>query len=119
VWRGRWLPRCVLGLAGVALLGLNVYNPDARIAARNIERYARTGRIDLSYMANLSADAVPALTALDHPGRDCVLHTMRARLSSSPGSVMSFNLSRRRALEVIQREAPGVGSESPGCPPSL
>jgi hypothetical protein len=61
--RAWWVPRAVLVSGAVALLLLAAANPDAFIARHNVERYQTTGRLDPAYLAGLSADAVPALTA--------------------------------------------------------
>ena len=51
--------------AFVAMLGflvtLNVVNPDAFIANQNLNRYYQTGKLDPSYLASLSADAIPEI----------------------------------------------------------
>ena len=41
---------------------LNLLNPDALIARRNLARYAATGDLDVVYLSRLSDDAVPLLT---------------------------------------------------------
>jgi hypothetical protein len=43
------------------LITLNVINPDASIAARNLSRYQASGKLDVDYLATLSEDAVPIL----------------------------------------------------------
>lgn len=54
--------------SALAVLGffatLNLINVDAFIADQNIERYHKTGKIDVEYLTTLSDDAVPAMTAL-------------------------------------------------------
>ena len=42
-----WLPRSVVAVGVLALLGLAVLNPDRFVADRNIDRYQATDRIDL------------------------------------------------------------------------
>jgi hypothetical protein len=64
-----------------ALLALAVLNPDRFIAERNVDRYERTGRIDVSYLSTLSADAAPALTRLPEPQRSCALSGLANRLA--------------------------------------
>jgi hypothetical protein len=117
-WRGEWLPRTVLALGAAALLILNMNNPDALIAKRNIDRFERTGKIDLAYLARLSVDAVPALSALPEPQRTCVL----ARISSAPleeEGPLTFNWGRERAYDVLRGlPAPGVAG-SVECPLGL
>lgn len=41
------------------LAGLNLMNPDAFIARQNLERFNRTGLLDIWYLRQLSDDAVP------------------------------------------------------------
>jgi hypothetical protein len=62
--RTRWLPRGVVALSATGMLAFALSNPDGRIAAHNIERYERTGRIDTSVLRRLSPDAAPALERL-------------------------------------------------------
>ncbi|HEX5616973.1 MAG TPA: DUF4173 domain-containing protein [Solirubrobacteraceae bacterium] len=81
-----WLPRAVLALSATGILAFAVSNPDARIAERNIDRYERTGRIDLYMLRHLSADAVPAL------GRFTI-----ERMCPDPDPLVSLNLGRTRA----------------------
>jgi len=51
----------VAALVGLALL--NVVNPDAMIVRENVARYQTDGKIDASYLSELSADATPDLVA--------------------------------------------------------
>jgi hypothetical protein len=105
---GRWLPRSVVALATVALLGLAVLNPDGWIAARNIDRYEDTGRLDPSYLAGLSADAVPALLRLPQRVRGCVLVAHAARLDEVTDHWYDGNVARHRARQLL-------GDEPVGC----
>ena len=41
------------------LFVMNIVNPDAFIAKKNLERYAATGIVDANYLASLSDDALP------------------------------------------------------------
>ena len=50
--------------AVVSRMLLNHLNPDAWIARTNIHRHTEIGRIDLTYLDELSSDAVPALFEL-------------------------------------------------------
>lgn len=61
--RTGWLPTAALGLALLALVGLNLLDPEAFIADRNIARVERGHELDTSELASLSADAVPAIAA--------------------------------------------------------
>jgi hypothetical protein len=74
----RWLPQAVVGTGVAALLALAALNPDQFIADRNVDRYLRSGKVDLDYLSTLSVDAVPALDRLPEPERSCVLSQIMA-----------------------------------------
>ncbi len=106
--RAVWLPRALALSAAVGLLVFALADPDARIAERNVERFVLTGDLDGQYLAELSADAVPALDRLPEPQRSCVLGE---RSAVTADSRIEANLSRARAGEAL-RERP-IRS----CPP--
>jgi two-component system, OmpR family, sensor histidine kinase BaeS len=94
---GVWVPRFALVTGVAGLLGLAVINPDAWIAEHNLERYADTGRVDWSYLRNLSADAVPVFedeTAV-------VISCGMPRYWSQDDDWLSWNLGRRRATSAV------------------
>jgi hypothetical protein len=66
------------------ILTLNVMNLDAFIAHSNIERYDKTGKLDVYYLLTLSDDAVPVVADLldepDVPERDLLLERLGERL---------------------------------------
>jgi hypothetical protein len=97
--RAAWLPRALALSAAAGLLVFALADPDARIAERNVERFAATGDLDGRYLAELSADAVPALDRLPEPERSCVLWE-RAGLAAD--SWVEANLSRARARDVLE-----------------
>ena len=111
VWKGSWLPRSVVILGAAALIGFNIYNPDARIAEKNVERFSRTGQIDLSYLAGLSPDAVPELMGLPEPERSCVLVRLGEQLAD-PAAAWSWNIARVQAQKVL-RESLQIGTDCP------
>lgn len=91
---GRWLPRSVMIAGALALLGLAMINPDRFIAEHNIKRYQQNGRLDTVYLGQLSADALPALDALDAPLRDC----LRGKIGAvAPQPWYQYNIARARA----------------------
>jgi hypothetical protein len=45
----------------LALALINIFNPDAFIAEQNIDRFNRTGKIDVFYLEKLSDDAIPEI----------------------------------------------------------
>ncbi|MBQ1021479.1 DUF4173 domain-containing protein [Micromonospora sp. D93] len=97
--RADWLPRLVVGTAVLALLGLALLNPDRLIADRNVDRYLETGRLDVSYLSGLSADAVPALGRLPEPMRSCALGEIANELPRD--GFWATNLGRERARRVL------------------
>lgn len=100
----RWLPRAVVLLTAGSLMAFTLLRPDALIARRNVDRYERTGKIDVSYLATLSPDAVPVLVELPEPLRSCVLSGHGERLAEDD-SLPSFNFSRAQARASL-RAAP-------------
>ncbi|MEM8858565.1 MAG: DUF4173 domain-containing protein [Chloroflexota bacterium] len=79
---------CIFGF----VVSLNIINPDALIVQKNLQRYQTIGHLDLDYLTNLSADAVPSLIELDgiiandeaiSNGKTCNGHDWVSRSSSS------------------------------------
>lgn len=101
VGRRAWLPRATVALTAVAALAFWVSDPDRRIAAHNVERYEATGRIDVDYLGELSADAVPELARLPADLRDRVLRAQSLRLASTGDGFGGANRSRAHARRVI------------------
>ncbi|MCF6523940.1 DUF4173 domain-containing protein [Streptomyces sp. JJ36] len=77
-----WLPRAVTVSAAAGVLVFGLLSPDGVVARQNVDRYERTGKIDLEYLRQLSADAVPALDALPEPQRSCALHAVARELAA-------------------------------------
>jgi hypothetical protein len=101
--------RAVLAWSAAALIAFSLANPDARIADRNVDRWRETGRIDVEYVAGLSADAAPALSSLPTPLREQALRTIAEKLSrDEPWS--SANLARTRARDLLAAfSSPSLG----------
>ncbi len=99
----RHLPRLVVALSLAGLLAHSLSAPDARIASENVERFARTGQLDRSYLAGLSADAIPALTRLPAAARGCLLARQQARLDQDDGGWAGTNWARARARAALER----------------
>jgi hypothetical protein len=104
--RASWLPRAVLAAAVLALLGLAAINPDGLIADHNITRSEQSHRIDLNYLSNLSADAVPALERLPDGDRDCVLRRIAARLNTDPDDWRGWSYGRAHARSIFAATPP-------------
>jgi hypothetical protein len=108
--RAAWLPRAVVGIGVLALLGLAAANPDGLIAERNIARFEQSGRIDLPYLSHLSADAVPALDRLgdiDASRRTCVLDELHRTLTDGEDDWHGWSYGRAHARELLAADPPG------------
>ncbi|MEV8506643.1 DUF4173 domain-containing protein [Actinoplanes sp. NPDC051475] len=104
--RASWLPRTVVAVGVLALLGLAAANPDHLIADRNVSRYEQSGSIDTAYLSQLSADAVPALDRLRGEQRDCALEPVYKDLDENVDDRRGTNLARERAREVLAKNPP-------------
>ncbi|MFJ9964940.1 DUF4153 domain-containing protein [Streptomyces avermitilis] len=99
VWGARWLPRAVAASAAAGVLVFGFASPDGLIAERNVQRYEETGKFDLDYARDLSADAVPALDELKEPLRSCALRTLAQGLGEdSPWYATSWGQARARQI---------------------
>ncbi|WP_315093776.1 DUF4173 domain-containing protein [uncultured Cellulomonas sp.] len=98
-WRGAWLPRAIVQVVAVALLGLALVNPDAQIVRHNTTADLATP-LDVGYLAGLSADAVPAYDRIegDPRLRSCLLGSF---VPSTGSGFADWNLGRERAAEVL------------------
>jgi hypothetical protein len=108
IGRTTWLPAAALVLGLLGLTGLNLMDPEAFIADRNIARLARGYELDTVELAALSADAVPTIAAalprLDPSIRywverdlSCLREELRAGVERHGWA--SFNVGRDIALE--------------------
>ncbi|HEY1175825.1 MAG TPA: DUF4173 domain-containing protein, partial [Phytomonospora sp.] len=95
--RARWLPRTVAATGALALIALAVVNPDALIAQRNADHYAKTENLDIAYLRELSTDVLPGLDGLPDAQRAEVLDGL-ACFDDEDG-VLSWNLSRSLAAD--------------------
>jgi hypothetical protein len=102
--RTAWLPRAVLATAVVGLLAFAALNPDRFIAAQNVDRFNRTGRVDVFYLSGLSPDAAPELARLPVDRRACALDRIGGSLGDRHDSWSGYNLGRSRARAI---EVPG------------
>lgn len=121
-WRARWLPRAVVHVVAVAMLGLALLNPDALIVRHNTAASLDIP-LDVYHLQSLSADAVPAIDALDEPLRSCLLGDGRSGSASGDGGATAsgdgfagWNLSRARAAEVFGAQGPrGTDADASAC----
>ncbi|MEU8959178.1 DUF4173 domain-containing protein [Streptomyces sp. NPDC048518] len=103
VWGARWLPRAVAASAAAGVLAFGLLSPDALIAERNVQRYEETGKFDLDYARQLSADAVPALDGLPEPQRSCALKEMADELGDERGPWFATSVGEARARRIIEK----------------
>ncbi|GAA1665113.1 hypothetical protein GCM10009830_08320 [Glycomyces endophyticus] len=113
--RATWLPRAVLASGALTLLGLAAVNPDALIARFNIEHDGEVD-LDLEYLAELSADAAPALSGLSDEDRECVMDYQEYAPEDpgepeDPRDLMAWNWGFQRAQDL----AADIGEPSAGC----
>ena len=99
-WRGGWLPRAAVHVVAVAMLSLAAVNPDALVVRYDAAATDIPGGLDAAYMSELSADAIPAITALDEPDHRDVLD--RVMLAPATG-LAGWNYGRARADAVLGR----------------
>jgi hypothetical protein len=111
--RVTWLPRAIAASGAAGLLLLAAVNPDGFIADRNVDRFERTGKMDVIYAWDLSADAVPALDRLPEPHRSCALRPIARRLERDE-PLLAANVSRARAREILERHPVGDTSACVG-----
>jgi hypothetical protein len=104
--RAAWLPRAVLGVWVVMLLGAAVLNPEHYIAEHNIKRYQAGEKIDLWYLGALSADAVPALVDLPPNARACVLGDIDRELKDDTDDWYEWNWGREEARRILAERFP-------------
>lgn len=85
--------------------GMNLFNPDAFIAQKNLDRYEQTGKLDAVYLSGLSADAtsriISALNAPEADVRGVVGHRLLDRLNSAEQDWRSWNYSREAERAIL------------------
>ena len=109
--RTAWLPRAALLSGACALLGLAAINPDAWVAARNLDRFEDSGKIDWFYVQELSPDKVPALEGRPDDVVACALRGLR----ESDDDWLEWNLGRYRAADEVEAHLEGRGIDEPVC----
>jgi hypothetical protein len=111
-WRAAWLPAAAVAIVTASVLGLNVANIDARIAASNIQLALEGHPLDEQTLSQLSTDAVPKMTssldqlaAGDRTALEHVLACDAAELSTAPAPGWAgenrSRISAERALETV------------------
>lgn len=112
--RSRFVPGALAG-GFATLLALNLVNPDALIAGVNVDRALTGASLDQRYLVGLSADAVPTVMRLvvaAPAAEQCqLLQELRVRWGDNARAGGDWNLSRRRAVRMIE----SVRAPTPGC----
>ncbi|WP_236711178.1 DUF4173 domain-containing protein [Streptomyces sp. 150FB] len=109
---GRWLPRAVAASAGAAVLAFGLLSPDALVAERNQQRYEASGKLDLVYLQELSADAVPALDRLPEPARSCALAGISRHLGGAADPWYATSWSESRARDILAKRKVDTSGQS-------
>src|ERR1043166_3570136 len=115
-WGALWSAFFILGAT-------HVLNPDEFIVKTNLALMREGRPFDSRYMADLSDDAVPTLLAeLPDLKSDTCLAKWdlynRLLLSRKQNDLRSWNMSRARALQALEKNAEFL-SVLGGCPPSM
>ncbi|WP_434403331.1 DUF4153 domain-containing protein [Streptomyces sp. NBC_01353] len=113
IFGARLLPRALAASAAAAVLAFGLASPDAIVAENNVARYDRLEKIDVPYLAGLSADAVPALDRLPEPQRSCALMDIEARLRADDGGWFATSWSEVRARSILAER--GIERSSVDC----
>jgi len=102
--------RRAAGAATILFIALIYWNHEAWIASRNMDRFARTGQLDVAYLTRgLSPDAIPAiaerLPSLPEPMRSDIRRAVReryaARNEGRERTWFEWNLSSSRARQAL------------------
>ncbi|MEU6988281.1 DUF4173 domain-containing protein [Streptomyces sp. NPDC046324] len=101
IFGARLLPRAVAVSAAAGMLLFGFASPDAIVAEQNVERFTSSDKIDIPYLAGLSADAVPALDRLPEPQRSCALRDIETRLREDDDSWYATSWSEVRARTIL------------------
>jgi hypothetical protein len=87
---------------------VNYINIDGFIAKKNIERYYKTGKIDVSYLTSLSYEAVPYLIELRKVDDSKIREAIDEKLINKKAELdrqkywSEFNFSRSRAYKLLK-----------------
>jgi signal transduction histidine kinase len=97
-----WLPRTLVAVTGLSLVVFAAWNPDLRVAETQIHMRG-VNRLDVDYLSDLGAEAVPVVDGLPEPARTCLLMRMSIvdRLKDSE-SWNGWNLARQNARDLLR-----------------
>lgn len=106
---GKPFAAMTVGSAFIALLGLNVVNPELVVARVNLSRVQPAERLDYEYLTRLSADAVPVVAAAlsKAPASESACNAAKAlRTRYVGGEVTKLNFAQKRAREAVLANVP-------------
>ncbi|MFI1190480.1 DUF4153 domain-containing protein [Streptomyces californicus] len=105
VFGARFLPRAVAVSAAVGVLAFGLLSPDALVAEQNVRRFEtrEPAGVDLDYLKDLSADAVPALDRLPEPQRSCALRVIRREVLGAGTPWYATSWAEARAREILEK----------------
>jgi hypothetical protein len=118
---GRLLRRAG-GIAVAAVVALSVWNHEASIVRWNLERHARTGRLDAQYLVwQLSPSAVPAIVRAAPGAPPALGEALRERYGAQARVAacrwFEWNLGHRRAVDALAAAGQSIGNTAPGRVP--
>ncbi|GII61514.1 hypothetical protein Skr01_15990 [Sphaerisporangium krabiense] len=97
-----WLPRTLVLVTALTLVLFAAWNPDLRVAESQIDKRG-VARLDVDYLGDLGAEAVPAVDGLPEPARSCLLEEMAAASRYGKADPWNgWNLARREARELLR-----------------
>ncbi|WP_069743317.1 DUF4153 domain-containing protein [Streptomyces sp. EN23] len=110
VFGARFLPRAIAVSAAAGVLAFGLLSPDGLVAEQNVQRFeARdSAGIDIDYVKDLSADAVPALDRLPEPERSCALRIIQREVLHDDAPWYATSWGEARAKEILEKR-PVVG----------
>ncbi|MFI1227256.1 MULTISPECIES: DUF4153 domain-containing protein [unclassified Streptomyces] len=113
----RFLPRAIAVSAAAGVLAFGLLSPDGLIAEQNVQRFEdrNAAGIDIDYVKDLSADAVPALDRLPEPERSCALRIIQNDVLHADSPWYATSWGEARAKEILEkRPVTGDGRECYG-----
>ncbi len=98
-------------LSGAAfLIAVNIINPDAFVIRANVKQYEQTGKVDVQYLEDLSADAASGKAELYNKLEGADKEILRAQLEKQKSFIQqnnnqwqSANMSRQRAEQILEK----------------
>ncbi|MGW6583943.1 DUF4153 domain-containing protein [Streptomyces globisporus] len=105
VFGARFLPRAIAVSAAAGVLAFGLLSPDGLIAEQNVQRYEsrESAGIDIDYVKDLSADAVPALDRLPEPERSCALRIIQREVLHTDTPWYATSWGEARAKEILEK----------------